>query len=288
MKYFLFSVLCLLFSACGRWGALRTEEEKPTIVVAIEPLRYFAEALAGQEFQVVSLVPQGGNPESYDPTPGQLIDLASGKAYLGIPTIGFEAAWRSRLTQNAPHVPFFDVTKGIDLIHSADDYEESDHHHHHATDPHVWTSPWEALVVVENMAEALATIDTLHRADYRHRADSLGRKLLQLDSLFASRLQPDMAFLSYHPTFSYLARRYGLHQLCIEEEGREPSPAHLAQIIEEGRRRGVRVVLVQPEFDVRHAAIIADELNARVVEVNPLSYEWDSQLLKVLEEMSAL
>ncbi len=291
MKYLGCLVLLLLFSACNMLGTSQKETEKPTLVVAIEPLRYFADILADGYFNVVSLVPQGNSPESYDPTPAQLIALSRCKAYMGIPYIGFEMAWRDRLKQNAPGVPFIDITEGMELIHSdvhrhfhaESNFQESEHHH--AVEPHVWTSPAEASVIVENMVQVLTVVDTLHRDVYRHRADSLRHELQQLDSLFACRLQPGGAFMVYHPTLSYMARRYGLQQLCIEEEGREPSPAYLAELIEEGRRKGIKVVFVQPEFDSRHAGIIAKELGAEVVEINPLAYEWKEQMVKVMEEM---
>ena len=58
--------------------------DKPTLVVTIEPLRYFTEAIAGDEYRVVSMVPKGSSPETYDPTPQQLVEVDKCKAYLRI------------------------------------------------------------------------------------------------------------------------------------------------------------------------------------------------------------
>ena len=104
MKKFCFLLLIatLLFS-CKQGGQQnKKNDDKPVITVTIEPLRYFTEAIAGDEFTVVSMVPKGSSPETYDPTPQQLVDLAQSKAYFRIGYIGFEQTWTEKLTDNAP------------------------------------------------------------------------------------------------------------------------------------------------------------------------------------------
>ena len=96
---------------------------KPLITVSIEPLRYFTEAIAGPAWQVETLVPRGSSPETYDPTPRQLSRLAQSQAFLRIGYIGYELVWSDRLAENAPQVPFYNLSEGIDLIYG--------HHHHH-------------------------------------------------------------------------------------------------------------------------------------------------------------
>ena len=86
---------CLLMAACtGRASqASNDDETKPVITVTLEPQRYFSEAIAGDKFKVVSMVPKGSSPETYAPTPQQLVDLAQSKAYFRIGYIGFEQTW---------------------------------------------------------------------------------------------------------------------------------------------------------------------------------------------------
>lgn len=93
---------CLLLAACtGRTSkASGSEEAKPVITVTIEPQRYFTEAIAGDKFTVVSMVPKGSSPETYDPIPQQLVSLGDSKAYLRIGYIGFEQTWMDRLMNN--------------------------------------------------------------------------------------------------------------------------------------------------------------------------------------------
>ena len=106
---------CLLMAACtGRSSqASNDDEAKPVITVTLEPQRYFTEAIAGDKFKVVSMVPKGSSPETYDPVPQQLVSLGDSKAYFRIGYIGFEQTWMDRLMNNTPHIQVFDTSKGI-------------------------------------------------------------------------------------------------------------------------------------------------------------------------------
>jgi len=91
--------------------------------------------------------------------------------------------------------------------------------------------------------------------------------------------EADRAFMIYHPALSYFARDYGLLQISIEEEGKEPTPAHMRALIEISKIEKIGVIFVQPEFDKRNAEVVATELGARVVEINPLSYDWEKEMI---------
>ena len=91
----------------------------------------------------------------------------------------------------------------------------------------------------------------------------------------------DSTFLIYHPALSYFARDYGLKQISIEEGGKEPSPAQLKALIETCRKENAHTIFVQQEFDQRNAQLIADELGVHVVSINPLSYDWSREMIRV-------
>ena len=176
---------CLLLAACtGRTSkASGSEEAKPVITVTIEPQRYFTEAIAGDKFTVVSMVPKGSSPETYDPIPQQLVSLGDSKAYFRIGYIGFEQTWMDRLMNNTPHIQVFDTSKGIDLILNNDDHGHAhDHNSHdghiHAVEPHVWNSTSNALIIAGNTYKALSQLDKANEPYYRNRYDSLCQRCL--------------------------------------------------------------------------------------------------------------
>lgn len=287
---------CLLLAACTGCSSKSSngEAEKPIITVTIEPQRYFTEAIAGDKFTVISMVPKGSSPETYDPIPQQLVSLGDSKAYFRIGYIGFEQTWMDRLMNNTPHIQVFDTSKGIDLILSSDDSCQGHGHsshdgHMHAVEPHVWNSTTNALILAGNTYKALTTLDKENEAYYRARYDSLCHRIQHTDTLIRQRLSaPDAtkSFMIYHPALSYFARDYGLHQISIEESGKEPSPAHLKELIDLCKAENVQVIFVQPEFDKRNAETIAQQTGTRVVPINPLSYEWEAEMLNVTEALA--
>lgn len=283
MKKQLVFFFCLIICyACSNGNR---QSEKATITVTLEPLRYFTEAIAGDHFRVVSMVPEGSSPETYDPAPQQLVDLSKSQAYLRIGYIGFEQAWMDKLQTNAPHTKVFDTSRGVELIRGKG-HRHGNHYHEGGVEPHIWNSTRNAAVIVENVCAALCELDSTHRTEYRYRTDSLKQAIAQTDRDIRNLLQQaDSAFMIYHPALSYFARDYGLKQISIEEGGKEPSPAQLKHLIETCRNDNVNIIFVQQEFDQHNAQLIADELGIRIVPINPLSYHWQEEMMGIAKSL---
>ena len=282
MKKLIYILTLILLSACS---SPSQKNDKPLLTVTLEPLRYFAEAIAGDHYQVVSMVPKGSSPESYDPTPQQLVNLSQSQAYLRIGYIGFEQAWMKKLEANHPDMKVFDTSQGVDLIRG-EGHWHGDHFHEGGVEPHIWNSTRNVNVIADNIYTALCELDAAHEADYKHRLDSLKQIISQTDTDVRSLLEnADSTFLIYHPALSYFARDYGLKQISIEEGGKEPSPAQLKALIETCRKENAHTIFVQQEFDQRNAQLIADELGVKVVSINPLSYDWSEEMLRVVRAL---
>ena len=155
--------LLILFILCG-CGSTTQKNDKPIITVTLEPLRYFAEAIAGEHYDVVSMVPKGSSPESYDPTPQQLVALSRSQAYLRIGYIGFEQAWMKKLEANAPDMKVFDTSQGVDLIRG-EGHWHGDHFHEGGVEPHIWNSTRNATFIAENIYAALCELDATHQEE---------------------------------------------------------------------------------------------------------------------------
>ena len=133
-KVLISALFVLILMACGD---KRTDER--IVSVTIEPQRYFAEKIAGDKFKINCVVPAGQSPETYDPTPQQMVQVGKSQGYLRIGSIGFEQAWMDNIRNNNPGLKVFDLSEGIDLLKSPEEEEEHDHHHHHHADE-VFTS----------------------------------------------------------------------------------------------------------------------------------------------------
>ena len=278
-------IICL--TSCNT-GKSKQNNEKPVIAVTIEPQRYFTEAIAGDKFDVISIVPKGSSPETYDPTPQQLVSLGDSKAYFRIGYIGFEQVWMDRLTDNTPHIQVFDTSKDVDLIFEEEEIH-GDHRHAGGVEPHIWNSTGNALIIARNTYKALCQLDKENEAYYLARYDSLSQRIIQTDSIIRETLKEPGAtrtFMIYHPALSYFARDYGLQQISIEEGGKEPSPAHLKELVDVCLQAYVRVIFIQPEFDHRNAEIIAKETRTRIVPIHPLSYDWEAEMQAVARALA--
>lgn len=258
-----------------------------TISVTIEPQRYFAEKIAGDLFQINCVTPAGQSPETYDPTPQQMVQISQSQAYFRIGEIGFEQAWMKNLQSQNPDMAVFDLSEGMELIKNEEEaHEEGEAHHHHhhgSVDPHIWTSISGARVIAQNTYQAFIKLDPENQEIYRAGYQRLIEEIDSTEAEMKQLLQPlaGTAFIIYHPALTYFAREFDLKQLCIELDGKEPSPAQLKQLLETATQSGAKVVFVQQEFDQKNAELIAKETGCRLVTINPLSYNWHDEMIRL-------
>ena len=243
------------------------------ITVSIEPLRYLTEQIVGDRFEVVTMVPKGSSPETYEPTARQMADLSESILYIKVGELGFERTWMPRLTSNAPHITVVNSSEGITS--------------HIGDDPHSWMSARNAIIMAHNIYEAVKRIDVKDSVFFRQRLDSLCSVIHATDKYIRQTTAQAQckSFIIYHPALTYFASDYGLEQLALEEHGREPSAAELEQIISTARAKGVKTMFVQREFANRNVDIITNTIGARKVEINPLGYDWNKEMRRIAEEI---
>ena len=244
------------------------------ITVSIEPLRYLTEQIVGDRFEVVTMVPKGSSPETYEPTARQMADLSESILYIKVGELGFERTWMPRLTSNAPHITVVNSSEGITS--------------HIGDDPHSWMSARNAIIMAHNIYEAVKRIDVKDSVLFRQRLDSLCSVIHATDKYIRQTTAQAhcKSFIIYHPALTYFASDYGLEQLALEEHGREPSAAELEQIISTARAKGVKTMFVQREFANRNVDIITNTIGARKVEINPLGYDWNKEMRRIAAEMT--
>lgn len=284
IKCFVF--VCLLaLTACG--GG-KTKGNR-VVTVTIEPQRYFAEKIAGDKFDIHCIVPAGQSPETYDPTPGQMVEIGQSLAYLRIGYIGFEQVWMKSIQDNNPDLEIVDLSSGFELItNELHEHEHHEGHHHHGVDPHIWSSISGAQVIARNMVEAFVRLDPENRDYYQANYEMLAKEITATGEAVASLLQPirGRVFIIYHPALTYFAKEFGFKQLCIEMEGKEPSPAELKRLVETARREECKVVFVQQEFDRKNAELIAEETGCLLEPINPLAYDWHHEMIHIAKTLA--
>jgi zinc transport system substrate-binding protein len=289
-------LIVLLLAICGLTNCKQSQTKERSITVTIEPQRYFAEKIAGDKFKIISMVKAGSNPESYDPSPQQMVSLGDSEAYFKIGYIGFEMAWMENLIQNNPHLKVFDLSNGFELIESdahancgVAGHNHAADHSHGAIDPHIWSSVLGAKTISSNILKALISLDPSNEAYYTANYNQLMQEIAVTEQALVKKLDalPSRTFIIYHPALTYLAEEFNLSQLCIEMDGKEPSPALLKELIETAQANQTKVVFIQEEFDQKNAELIAKETGCQLVQINPLSYNWHDELLRIADALHA-
>lgn len=282
----LLSIIPVLFILIGFHScAPSAPEEQRVLTVSIEPLRYVVEQIAGKDVQVNVLTPAGASPETYQPTPRQLVDLDKSEAYIKVGTLGFERTRLEQMVANTSHLLQVNASVGIDSLPDACS------HHDHASDgadPHTWMSCANMRKIAANVCEALCQEDTARVDEYTRNLAAFKQKIDSVESVVKSTLAnlKCRTFLIYHPALGYFARDYGLHQLSVEQDGKEPSAARIAQLIDDCRRDSVRAIFIQKEHAGRAARRISEATGIPVVEINPLAYQWDEQMVNIAKALA--
>jgi zinc transport system substrate-binding protein len=236
------------------------------VVVSVLPQVALVERVGGQHVQVNALVRPGYSPATYDPTPRQVTSLAEADLYVraGMP---FEEAWLPRILAVNPRMVVMDTRTETTSGHA-------DPHGHDASgDPHTWTSPPQAQAMAARIRDELARLMPGQRDSFDAGYAALAAELEALDAELRALLEPleDRRFLVYHPAWGHFAATYGLTQLAIERDGKEPGARSLAALIEQARAAHIRVVVTQPQFHSRTAQQVARRIGGRVEVVDPLA-----------------
>lgn len=254
----------LLFAACTP----KQPAGENTFYVSILPLRNIVEEIVGDDFEIEVLVPPGASPETFEPTPRQFVGLNRAQLVFNVGLIDFETTLLGKVEDQAKVV---DLSRGIDLIAGSCSHGSHGHAHAHGVDPHVWTSPKALQKMAANAYEAIrkAYPDSVkYKAGYNR----LQEKLQALDARTAEKIAQSGVkyFIVYHPALTYYARDYGLRQVAIEADGKEPSAKQLTAIIRQAREDGVRRIFYQNQFPASTVEIIARDIDAEYVEIDPL------------------
>ncbi len=255
--------------------------DKISVAASIIPLGDFCRQIGGDRVQVQVIIPAGASPHTFEPSPSTLVAVNRARVftYIGAALEPWAARWLSASPRDDRAV--VEAVAGVTLIQDAAPLTEKEHHsgeqghHQHAEgNPHVWLDPLIAQDICRRITAALIKVDPAHRQIYE---TNLNVYLQQLEDLHQEYSRTTAAFrirefVSFHPAYSYLARRYGLREAGIVESspGKEPTPKQLAGIVAAIRRHGIRVIFAEPQFDARMAAVIAREAGVKVLMLDPL------------------
>jgi zinc transport system substrate-binding protein len=245
--------------------------------VSILPQAYFVERIGGKHVDVTVLVGPGRSPATYEPTPKQMARLGRSQLYFRIGT-PFERGFIDKISRTFTNLTIIDTRKGVTLRY----FKQSQGLE--VPDPHIWLDPKRVKIQAETISKALKETDPAHADEFEKNLKAFQADLDRVDMKIAGILAPLKGGKIYvfHPAFGYFAESYGLTQVAVEIEGKEPSPKQLSRLINMAKKEEVRVIFVQPQYATKEARTVARAIGGVVVPINPLPWNY----LKNLEDMA--
>lgn len=287
MSYFLFKskiavLSIIIFSFCSSASA------KLNVFTSILPQSYIVERIAGDLVDISVLIPKGQGPTTYNPIPSQIKKLSSCDIYftIGVP---FENAFKSKFVQILKNTKIVDSSTGIKKLkledhdddqddkhdeheHHGEDHGHKHHHEHGDFDPHVWMSPVNTKIIATNIYNNLVKLLPNHKIKLKTKLNMFLNDLNKVHNKIQKVLkgQHGKSVFVFHPAFGHFLELYGMKQKAVEVEGKSPSPKQIMRLIKEAKKSKVKVIFIQPQFDIRSAKIIANAINGKVEMIDPL------------------
>ena len=297
-------MLLILLLAASWHGCRGNPQHLPAgplrVAVSIIPQEWLVREIGGQYVDVVAMVKPGESHETYQPTDAQISRVMGGAAYfcIGMP---FENGRAFANIRSQGKLRMVDVREGIELREirpaespggeeaSKDDARHKHRHEHGGKDPHVWLSPKLLKIQARTVAKTLGELDPAHREAYDRNLAALGAKLDAADGEIHRLLDPlrGKTFFVFHPAWGYFADEYGLKQVAIEQEGKEPSDEEATALQRSAREQGAKVVFVQPQIASRGAEAVAHAIGARVEPLDPLAPDVLDNLVRAARAIAA-
>jgi zinc transport system substrate-binding protein len=265
------------------------------VFVSINPQKYFVQQIGKDLVNIQVMVPPGASPATYEPKPRQMADLSKTKTYFAI-GVPFENAWLDKIAAANPDMTVVHTDDGIKKIpmathhHNAEEaHHEAGTHEHRGLDPHIWLSPPLVKIQASTIMKTLQKLDPSHRAEYQ---SNYRQFVAQIDELHNElkmifKNKQGLQFMVFHPSWGYFAKAYGLKQVAVEIEGKDPKPAQLKELIENAKEEGIKVIFVQPQFSTKSAQLVAKEIGGQVTLADPLAVNWLANLRDVAQKFEA-
>ncbi len=273
--------LTVLLSACS---GKQQADGRPTLLVSIEPQKTLLSELAGDEYNIVTLLPSGTDPESFDPPMSVRRAGEDAQIYFATGAFPFERTMAEAISGTSIF-----ATDSLELIYGTHGHEEHSGHHHHdaeAADPHIWTSVRNMKAMAAAMTASLVRLNPDSASVYTGRLEKLSSRLDSLDAVIGTRLEGAHSFAIWHPSLSYFARDYNLHQHSLGLEGKDMSVGQIRRAIDAAVADSVQVFILEPGADPDRARTVASNMGARTVMINLMNPQWEQELLHLADEIA--
>ena len=273
--YILIQILVILFAKVGFVAA---QDQKLNILTTIFPIYDFTRTVAGSFAEVSMLLPPGAESHTYEPTPRDILKIQNSDLFIYIG--GESDMWVDQILSSLGDKK----PRTLVLIHSvnalpeevvpgmqAEEESPTSGEDEVVYDEHIWTSPLNAIKMVDAITVALSELDPAHAADFENNRAALDQKLQELDQTFRDIVKTakrKTIIVGDRFPFRYLTEEYGLEYYaafpgCSAEV--EPSASTVAFLIEKVKAEKIPIVFYIEFSTHKIADAIADATGAKTM-----------------------
>ncbi len=266
-----------LCACCSKSPSGVEEARKPLVLTSIAPYQFLAERVAGPDFEVRTIVPSNANPHSFEPTSAQVAEMARASIWfrIGEPFEGKILPYLNKTQKTC------DLRDGISLLEGDSSCCANDSLDHY--DRHIWLSPKQASLQAALMETALSEKFPEKQDSFKKNLRILQGQLALLDIEIHTILDQikERAILVSHPAFGYFCKDYGIEQLSIEFEGKDPLPKHLEAIMKQAVELRPEIALALPQYNNKGTQLVAEKLQLPVHSIDPYSADYFKTMRKL-------
>lgn len=290
--------IALIFSvtACTEKANNQEETGKIKIAVSLVPEMTFVKKVAGDNVDIVTVIPPGYSPANYQPTTQQMQELSDVEIYFVMQMPAEESNILPKIYDFNPDIKLVNLREAVreehELLYAeehshgdedTEDEHDEDHENEHelSVDPHIWLSPKRVMTMVQTIADELSAIDEENAETYQKNAAEYIEELNDLDDEIREIVDgmQTKAFMIYHGAYGYFADDYGLEMVSIEEDGKSATAVKMQEVIDFAKEHEITAIFYQDEFDDTQAQTVAEEIGGKVKVATPLSENYIQGLL---------
>ena len=270
-------LLSIAFTGCST----KSSVDKPIIITSIVPMQTFIENIVGTTYEVITIVPPGASPASYQPTPQEMTKISEAEYYFTIEVPTEKSNILNKINEFNPDIKLIKVNELIKKNYPDRYFDDNKT----IRDHHIWLSPKRVISMIEEITLVLSNDHPEKSNIFKSKSDEYINSLKNLDAYIiniANSLS-NKTFIIYHPSYGYFALDYGFTMIAIEEEGKEETAKGIEKIVDFAKKNNIKVIFHQAEIDSAQAKTIAKEIGGKTTMLTPLSKDYIKSMREVID-----
>ncbi len=263
-------LITFLLVSCQGTKQINTENHSIKVLAVESFLADIAQNVAGDKFQVDSLIPIGVDPHGFEITPQDLVKINQADLLI-LNGCGFESWIENILKNPSPTTTIIEACKG--LTSRVINGSEMPANEQSVVDPHFWMDPNLVMDYVDNIRDGFSALDPADKAVFDENGNKYKQQLKDLDSWIQKTVEVIPAdqrkIVTNHESFGYFADRYHFQIigtiLASVSSSASPSAQQMTALVDHIRQTGTKAIFLETGSNPQLADQLAQETNIKVI-----------------------